>query len=107
MRKNNEKITTEQIDELVCEKIKEYEKQHLAWIDLKHGNTYIGFDVYDYVTEKSMSKLKQLLDFMCVKYAVYYPFMGDGKSYLILEGEDKARADFIQKYIDNGYRLSW
>ena len=43
---------------------------------------------------------------MGIEYSVKMPAREDEAYYLIIEGEDKARADFIQKFIDNGYKLS-
>ena len=44
---------------------------------------------------------------MGIKYSIKYPFGEDKKYYLIIDGEDKERAKFIQKFINNGYKLSW
>lgn len=106
-RKKKEIPTQEEIDKLLEEKIKEYEKQRIAWVCMKHKNTYVGFDVCDHITGKAMGYIRKLMELMNVEYAISYPFGDDRKYYIIIEGEDKARADFIQKFIDNGYRLSW
>lgn len=97
----------EQIDKKIAEYVKEYEKKHTAWVVLKNGNTYIGCDVYDTVTEIIISNLRQLIKLMGIEYSIKYPFADDIEYYLVIEGEDKARADFINKFIDNGYKLSW
>lgn len=108
MRRKNEVILTqEEIDRLVKEKTDEYFKKHTAWIRLKYGNTYVGFDVCDIITEKLICRIRTLFELMGVKYSISYPFDIDKSYYFIIDGEDKARAEFIQKFIDNGYKLSW
>jgi hypothetical protein len=44
---------------------------------------------------------------MGAKFSAKYPFGEDESYYFILEEEDKERAEFIQKFFDNGYKLSW
>ena len=97
----------EQIDKRVAEYVKEFEKKHTAWVVLNNGNTYVGCDVYDRVTEIIISNLRQLVQLMGIEYSIKYPFADDKGYYLVIEGEDKARADFINKFIDNGYKLNW
>ena len=105
--KTKEFLSQEEINKLMEEKRKEYIKQHTAWIYLKNGNTYIGYDVLDYMTKNLMFSLRKLIELMDVKYSIKYPF-GDNKScYIIIEGEDEIRAEFIQKFFDNGYKLTW
>lgn len=106
-RKNNVIPTQEEIDILLKEKLDEYAKKHTAWIHLKYGNTYVGFNTYDTITEKPINCLKTLIELMGIKYSIKYPFGEDKKYYLIIDGEDKERAEFIKKFIDNGYKLSW
>lgn len=95
------------INKLVEEKIKEYTKQHTAWILLKYGNTYIGYDVWDTETVRLMNSLKQLIEFMKIEYSTKYPLENDDAFYIIMDGEDEARAEFFQKFFDNGYKLTW
>lgn len=97
----------EEVDRTIAEYVKEYEKKHTAWVVLKNGYTYVGCDVYDTVTGTIISCLKQLVKLMDVEYSVKYPFADDEEYCLVIEGEDKARAEFIKKFIDNGYKLSW
>ena len=105
--KRKESPTLEEIYELLEEKRKEYIEQHTAWIHLKNGNTYIGYDMLDYITEKLMISLRKLIELMDLKYSIKYPFGNDKSYYIIIEGEDKERAEFIQKFFDNGYKLTW
>lgn len=106
-RKKKAAPTQEEINKLVEERAKEYEKQHTAWVVLGYGNTYVGYDICDHITQNLMVYLRKLMELMHVEYSIKYPFGDDREYYLILEGEDKARADFIQKFFDNGYKLSW
>lgn len=107
------KMSQEEIDRLIKEKLEEHDRkfkeEHTPWISLKYGNTYVGYNVYDYMTEEAMIRLEKLLELMNVKYSIRVPFSCDeDKSfYLLIKGEDKARADFIQKFFDSGYKLSW
>lgn len=105
-RKAKSIISNEDIEKLLEEKANEYVSQHRAWICFKNGYTYIGYDIYDAITEKSMIYLVNLINLMSVEYSIKIPIREDKTYYLIIEGEDKARADFIQKFIDNGYKLS-
>lgn len=110
-RKKKTTLSQEELGRLMEETIKKYEeeykKQHTAWITLKNGYTYIGYDVCDYITEKLMFSLKKLIELMSVPYSTSYPFNEDEEYYIVLNGEDTARARFIQKFFDNGYKLSW
>lgn len=95
------------ITEKLTIKMKEYEEQHKPWVEVKHGNTYVGYNIQDYITEGGMTYIRKLLRLMHLDFYISYPINDDKKYYLIIEGEDKARADYIQKFIDNGYRLTW
>lgn len=109
-----QKINQEEIDLIVQQKMKEYEKQfieeHKANISMKHGNTYISFKKYDHVTEKLIKKLEVLFDLMQIEFT--WSFFGknfdqENDFVFYLEKEDKERAEFIQKFINNGYKLTW
>lgn len=110
-RKKKTALSQEELDRLMEETVKkyeeEYEKQHTAWITLKNGYTYIGYDVCDYITEKLMFSLKKLIELMGVSYSTICSFNEDEEYYIILDGEDTTRAEFVQKFFDNGYKLSW
>ena len=84
-----------------------YERKHKAWIHLEQGNTYVGFDTYDIITEMLMGYLEKLMELMIVEYSISVPFGDDKKYYFVIEGEDVKRNKFIQNFIDNGYKLSW
>ena len=95
------------IDELVKQKIKEYDCRHTFKVEMKYGNTYIFCEEYDYITQKADKKLRQLLKLMGVEYSIQCSYLENEHFSLIISGEDKARADYIQKFIDNGYKLKW
>ena len=77
---------------------------------MKYGNTYILYDICDHITYGGMHILQKLFELMGLKYSMYVPF-GEEKEndrcYISINGEDQERATFIQKFIDNGYKLSW
>ena len=104
-RKRNTVTTQEDIDKLLAEKIQEYEKQHTAWIILRYGNTYVGYDICDQLTQRLMVRLRTLMELMEEEYSIKPPFGEDKEYYIILKGEDEARAKFIQQFFDNGYKL--
>ena len=108
--KNNQHIDKEEIDRLVKEKMEEWNQKHIAKIELKYGNTYISYGTHDYITDRSMYILQKLFELMGIVYSTYIPFgeeKEEGGCYISIDGEDQERAEFIRKFIDNGYKLSW
>lgn len=96
------------IDELVKQKMKEYACRHKFKVETKYGNTYIFCEEHDYIThDTDKKKLIQLLELMEVEYTVQCSYLENEHFSLIISGEDKSRADYIQKFIDNGYKLKW
>lgn len=89
------------------EYVENFTNKHTPWIILKYGCTYVGYDIKDQITEDLMVDLRKLLELMGAKFSIKYPFGEDESYYFILEEEDKDRAEFIQKFFDNGYKLSW
>lgn len=96
-----------EIAKLVEEKRKEYEQSHIAKIEMKYGNTYISFGVRDCITSQYFNILKGLLGLMGEEISMHVPFDTREGFYLILKDENADRAAFIQKFIDNRYKLSW
>lgn len=94
------------IDELVREKLEEYRQAHIPKIEMKFGHTYISFGRRDCITEEGMYYLKKLFYLMDVDYSMNIP-MYDEEFFIVINGEDANRTAFIQKFIDNGYKLSW
>ena len=106
--KNNWHVDKKEVDRLVQEKLKEWHQKHIAKIELKYGNTYISYDVRDHITEQGVCILQKLFGLMGIECAVHMPICdSDERYYLCIEGENQERAAFIQKFIDNGYKLSW
>ena len=105
------KISKEEVDKLFEQKMNEWNNLHKAWIHTIHGSTYIGFDIYDIETYCMMERIKSLVLFIGEQYVTFGPCAGiDGDKdsyYIIIPGEDKERADFIQRFIDNHYMLNW
>lgn len=108
--KNNQHIDKEEVNRLVQEKLEEWHQKHIAKIEMKYGNTYISYGICDDIAYKGMYKLQKLSELMGLEYLVYVPF-GEEKEndrcYISIKGEDQERTTFIQKFIDNGYKLSW
>ena len=101
------KISEEKIDRRVEEALKEYKKRHIPKVETKYGNTYISWEANDYLTDKTYARVKELLTVMRVEYGVGYGSKENDSIYILIAGDDQKRAAFIQKYIDNGYQLSW
>lgn len=97
----------EAIDNRLAEYAREFEKKHTAWVVVKNGHTYVGFDVHDNITEPLMCLLRKLMELMDIKASIKYPWGDDEEYYFIIEGEDKTKAEYINKFIDNGYKLIW
>ena len=106
----SKKPTTEEIDKLVKEKLKQYAEEfvqnHKALVITNNGNTYISFKTYDYIVQEAVGRLCKLLDLIGIEsYATYYP---DYRKYgIVIDGDDANRAAFIQKFIDDNYVLKW
>ena len=85
--------------------------KHKGWVHIVHGSTYVGFDIYDSETHFMLERIKNLVVFMGEQYVTFGPWAGiDGDKdshYIVIPGDDKERADFIQKFIDNDYKLDW
>lgn len=94
------------IDELVAEELKRYKAEHQPRILMKYGNTYVT--VYTTFDEKSAKRLESLFELMNVNYSVdLTKFYEKEEVTFMFSGEDENRAKFIQKFIDNKYRLIW
>lgn len=104
----NDTAIFEEINGLVKEQLQEYKKRYIPWVECDNGNTYVGFDACDYKIERAMTRIASLFNLMGVSdYAVKCPIVEDEEYYYILTGEDKDRADFIKRFLENGYKLSW
>lgn len=105
------KLTQEKINAEVERKLAEarakWMEDHTPKISMKFGNTYIVFAEFDYITQTAMEGIHSLLNLMSVAYSTCYPFADDRTFSTIINGEDTERTAFIQKYIDNNYRLDW
>jgi hypothetical protein len=98
------KKTTPNIDELVAQAIREYKDSHKPKIEVKYGNTYVT--VFE---ERHHNWLVKLFELMRLQYSLdtshYYE--DDGKIILNITGDNPARVEFIQNFINNGFRLNW
>ena len=101
------KVSQEEFERLFEYKMKEYEKRHKFKVETKYGNTYIFCEEYDYITQSSERELRNLFHLMDVEYSIQYNIFDDGFFSFIIDGDSKVRAEYIQRFIDNGYRLKW
>ena len=92
------------IDELVQKAIQEYKEAHKPNVEVKYGNTYVT--VFE---ESHHNWLVKLFELMRVQYSLdtshYYE--DDGKIILNIIGDNPTRVEFIQNFINNGFRLNW
>jgi len=107
MAKNYHK---DEIDKLVNELLKEerqkFIKEHTPVVSTNYNNTYITIEKYDGHSEGIMDKIMKLLDLMDIQYD--FSLISIGNEFFIrFDGDNSDRASFIQKFIDNGCRLSW
>ena len=94
------------IDELVAEELAKYKSEHQPKINMKYGNTYVT--IYPIFSDTPAERLKSLFELMGLKYSVDLTnFDEDNEVTFMFSGEDENRANFIQKFIDNKYRLIW
>lgn len=93
-------VNVEQLCEEICQK---FEDEHTAKISLKWKHTFISYQCNDYIVSLMTKRLEDLLRLMQVDFA---RDRTNGFQ-IIIDGEDVARAKYIQKFIDNGYVLSW
>lgn len=92
------------IDELVKKALQEYNDSHKTKVETKYGNTYVT--VYE---DSIYAYLEKLFKLMKIRYSVDLQeyFSDDGKIVFNIDGDDANRAAFIQKFVNNGYRLTW
>lgn len=107
-RKKKEEFDMEEFNRKCLEQLEEYNKQfieeHLFKVYTFGGRTYITCKTRDYITrncEVSLSKLLQLMDIEYVHHNIPDDYG------LAIDGDDSDRAAFIQKFIDDGYKLKW
>lgn len=98
--------TKKNIDELVAEAMENYKQEHQPRILMKYGNTYVT--VYPIYSDKPAERLRTLFDLMNLNYTVDLTRLDEYEEVTFMfSGEDENRVKFIQKFIDNHYRLSW
>ena len=97
------KKTNQNIDELVKKAMQEYYDAHKTTIEMKYGNTYIT--IFD---DKIYDRFIKLFELMQIKYSIdMQEYYDDGKIVFNISGDNPQRAAFIQKFINNKYRLIW
>lgn len=100
-------------DAIMAEYLEKFRKAHEAKVETKYGNTYVAFEKIDFVTERYIEKLKQLFELMELEYSVsmskhsQFDISGEDEFCFIVFNDDAKRAEFIKKFVDNGYRLTY
>lgn len=100
-------------DEIMKQYMEKFTKAHTAKIVAKYENTYVSFEKIDIITEKYIAKLKQLFDLMDINYSVrmsHFSQLEDSEEdeyCFIIYDEDSNRMEFIKKFINNGYKLTY
>jgi hypothetical protein len=98
--------TKKSIDELVAEEMERYKQAHQPKILMKYGNTYVT--VYPIYSDRPAERLKSLFELMNLNYSVdLTKWDEDNEVTFMFSGEDENRAKFIQKFIDNHFKLTW
>lgn len=104
--KAKSKMTDEELDRLLVEKMADYEDRHTFKVEMKYGNTYVFCPEYDYITQLLIAKIENLLDLMNVEYYIQ-PKFGHNDFSFVFKGENQDLANYIRKFIEDGYRLKW
>lgn len=100
-------------DVIMNEYLERYRKSHATKIETKYGDTYVSFEKIDFVTERYIEKLKQLFKLMELEYSVsmsknsQFDASVENEFCFIIFNEDAKKTEFIEKFIDNGYRLTY
>jgi hypothetical protein len=94
-------------EEILLANRQKWIEEHTFRVSYKYGNTYITCKIYDNHSEEAIFPLKDLLNLMGIDFWMeggytfsYYSTFG-----CAFHGENHAVGDFIQKFIDNGYRI--
>ena len=107
-RKKKVEIDQEQYNEYIQMKMeeaaKQFEEEHKFKAYTFDGRTYITCKIEDYITRECESYLIRLLQLMDIKYTFLKTLEEHGLS---IDGDDPDRAVFIQKFIDDGFKLKW
>jgi len=106
-KKNFQVDVNAEIEARLAEAEEKWKENHKPKISMKYGNTYISFGLFDHITQTAMGTIHLLLWLMGIKFSVSFPFTEDDSYFTMFEGEDSARTEYIQKFIDNGYCLDW
>ena len=118
MRKKNPTTSQVDLDRMFKERMKQFQEQRTAKVTAHDKKTYISFAVHDFVTETSAKEITKLLDLMRVKYQVFTKYISANEPEngndntedaitIEIEADDSAIAEYIQRFIDNNYTLTW
>lgn len=104
----NETVLFFEVDRIYEITTEYYENKYKALLVFENGCIHIKYNTYDTITNCMVDSLKKLIELMDIKeYYINYPFDRTREYSIVIKGEDKAKAEFIRKFIDNGYKLIW
>ena len=94
-------------EELYVANRQKWIKDHTFKVHYALGNTYITCPVYDDDSVKISYKITPLLKLMEIDFWTHgdWLFPSDMPFSLVFKNDNHAIGDFIQKFIDNGYRI--
>lgn len=101
------KAQMEQIERTVQEKLREHELSKIPTVECKYGYIFISFNCFDGFigdTWKRSQKISTLLDLMNIRISMCGLVFGE-PFWMSIKGENEKLAEFIRKFIGNGYVL--
>lgn len=93
------------IEKKLEEKMEEYARKRIPVVETKYGNTYIKVEEYDHISFANMQRIWKFLSLMGLEEEIWSD--SNNGFYYGIKGDDSKRAAYIQKFINDGYRLSW
>lgn len=98
------KTQWEEIERMVQAKVREHELSRIPTVECKYGEIIITFNVFDDDSWKKDRKIKDLLQLMDIKSSGSLMSAGE-PFYRFIKGENQKLAEFLRKFISNGYVL--
>lgn len=101
------KAQWEEIERIVQEKLREHELSKIPTVECKYGYIFISFNCFDGFigdTWKRSQKISTLLNLMSIRPSMCGLVFGE-PFWMSIKGENQKLAEFIRKFISNGYVL--
>lgn len=110
MNRKNEALMQNEaaIDELVQKKLKEYVDKRTPKVETEDGQTYISFGAGYAEVYKTVDVLLNLIGLLGVERdeILLEPIQCSDTYYFGIDGDNQERAEFIRRFIENGYKLT-